>query len=106
MSDYASSRDEVAESDLSPEQKKTLELLNGHMADILVEFNAVLARHGIQREVHEFSTRKVGTTDFGAGSTCMMACCACPPPEEACIGQCSACPEGGAPGGPVALGQE
>jgi hypothetical protein len=76
---------EIAERDLTVEQRGTLALLNKHLPDILKEFDAVLARYGIKREVHNFKTSRLGLRK----GSCQMVCCQFAPPDEACAGECT-----------------
>jgi hypothetical protein len=85
--------DELADSELTDEQRQTLALLNGKRSDLLTGFDEALARRSIGRQVHRFSTRKIAERREDDG--CHMACCSCPPPEEACIEDCQVCKEKG-----------
>jgi hypothetical protein len=85
--------DEISSKDLTAEQTKNVDLLNEKMRHILDDFDKVLAQHGIERQVYQFTTVRTGFGSKYAREGCMMACCACGPPDEACIGDCPACSE-------------
>ena len=72
----------IATTRLTDEQQETLRRVNENMDAILREFDAVLARHGIQRQVFDFSMAPVRT------GGCQMCCCTNPPPSEACCNKC------------------
>lgn len=91
--------DEVAAKDLTRDQRRTLELLNRHMLDLLRGFDEVLTGHDIDRQVYRFTTARIAERNDDA--YCLMVCCRCPPPEDACTGECSSC--GGKDAGPVAV---
>jgi hypothetical protein len=80
----------VSDHDLTDEQRQTLELLNGHMGELLTGFDEVLERYGIHRQIHRFSTVRSRKDD---DAPCHMACCSCGPPDEACIENCPQCEE-------------
>ena len=75
---------ELIESDLTPEQKTVLSNLNEHHKEILREFDNVLSKFDIPRQVYKFSLTKA-RDDAAFQRWC---CCAYPPPDEAPCGDC------------------